>query len=345
MATSLAFQFSDAELPSEPPSADAELPSAEAEAEAELPSARVFPVLVSRLASVTSGLDALAKRALRKGLTPVAYEVGKAYTSREHTDSATSCDHLRGLLCLGCTNIARVSVTLTGEAPCFDGWTFLAALQHLDGENLVHAVPGQAVPPQFRTRGPTCDHCKADRRRKDTFVVRHDDGRTLQVGSPCIRDFLGGATEADKLASEASLLASARGLVEEGCDEGSSSSSSDGSALLSNYLPIVAWCVEAEGWVSRTAARQRENEFAPVVATADRALTYLWNKEASSKAGVEVTDAHIATAAAAESWAESLTDVEVDAVQGSDYLHNVRAIARTGLVSHRSAGLAASMVV
>ena len=45
----------------------------------------------------------------------------------------------------------------------------------------------------------------------------------------------------------------------------------------------------------------------------------------------------------AEFWAEHLTDAEVDAERG-DYLHNLRAVARTGLVTFRSSGIAASMV-
>jgi hypothetical protein len=300
---------------------------------------RTFPVLLSRLSSVVAGLEALTKRAVRKGLTPIAWEVGKAYTVREHVNAETRCDHLSGLHCNGCRDVSRVPVTLTGEAPHFEGWTFLAALEHLDGENLVRAVPGEDVPPVYRNRGPVCDHCKANRRRNDTFVVRHEDGRTLQVGSTCVRDFLGGAAEADKLASAASILAMARGLCEGGC-EGEGGSSSAGDSLLASYLPVVAWCVQSQGWISRTKAREEGREGA---ATADRAWTYLGSKREADRAGVAVTDEHTALAMSAEFWAEHLTDAEVDAERG-DYLHNLRAVARTGLVNHRSAGIAASMV-
>ena len=305
------------------------------------PPTRTFPVFLSRIAAVTAGLEALAKKASRKGLSPIAWTVGKAYVERVHADSRRSCDRLRGLLCTGCVDVPRVPLTLVGQAPHFQGWTFLAALQHLDGENIVRAVPGESVPTAFRNRGPQCDHCRAQRRRHDTFVVRHDDGRTLQVGSTCVVDFLGGIAEADKLAAEASMLAQARGLAEGGCEEsGSYGSSSSGDAMLSSYLPIVAWCVEVQGWTSRTQAREQGRERG---ATADLAWTYLGSKRLADEAGVAVTEAHVALAAVAESWAESLTDAQVDAERG-DYLHNLRAVARTGLVSYRTAGIAASMV-
>jgi hypothetical protein len=300
--------------------------------------ARTFPVLLSRLAGVVAGLEALAKRATRKGLTPVAFAVGKAYTTREHVNAGTRCDTLSGLLCSGCANVARVPLTLTGDAPHFEGWTFLAALQHLDGENIVRAVPGEDVPAMYRNRGPACDHCKVVRLRNDTFVVRHDNGRTVQVGSTCVRDFLGGTAEADKLAGQATMLAQARGIAEGGCEGEGFGGSSSGDSMLSSFLPVVAWCVEAQGWVSRTKAREEGGS-----ATADRAWTYLGNKREAEKAGVNVTDAHTALAMSAEFWAEHLTDAEVDAEKG-EYLHNLRAVARTGLVTFRSSGIAASMV-
>jgi hypothetical protein len=299
---------------------------------------RTFPVIVSRLAGVVAALEQLAKRATKKRLTPVAWTVGKAYVSREHVDSKHACD---GLRCEGCADVPRVPVTLVGEPPRHAGWTFVAALQHLDGENVVRAVPGESPPTLYRTRGAVCDHCKAVRRRHDTFVLRHDDGRHVQVGSTCVADFLGGVSEADKLAAEASLLAQARGLAEGGCEDSAGGyGASSGDSMLSSYLPIVAWCVEVQGWTSRTQAREQGREHG---ATADLAWTYLGSKRLADEAGVVVTEAHVALAAAAESWAENLTDAQVDQERG-DYLHNLRAVARTGLVSHRTAGIAASMV-
>lgn len=74
----------------------------------------------------------------------------------------------------------------------FQGWTLLARIEHDPAVGvLVHTVPGCDVPSRFREANPICDHCKAKRIRKDTFVLRHDDGRIVQIGRQCIRDFLG----------------------------------------------------------------------------------------------------------------------------------------------------------
>lgn len=300
---------------------------------------RTFEVLVANIHGLTHGLDALAKRAARKGLAPVRYTVGKAYVTHVHTDRSKACDHLRGLLCIGCVDVARVPVTLVGDVPKFAGWAFAACLQHMDGENVVRSVPGQDLPPAFRTRGPACDHCKAVRRRNDTYVLHHDDGKLIQVGSTCLADFLGTDT-AGHLAAMATYFADACGLAEGDEEERLGGGGGWGDTLLANYLPMVAWCVQEQGWVSRGTASKYDDK----VATADSASTYLYDAKAREEAGVDITDQHRALAEQAAAWAENLTDHEVDAKPG-DYLHNLRAIARSGLVSGRCMGLAASMVV
>ena len=298
----------------------------------ETDSSRSFQVLLQNRESVQAALLGLQKRAVKRGLSPLAWSWGKVYiVSREERDGSK-------------TKIAKIPLTFEGSASCsFEGWTFVAALEHLDGENLVRALPGQILPPEYRTRGPQCDHCKLARRRADTYVVRHEDGRLVQVGSTCIADFLG-SSDAVKIAAYATMLASARGLAEGGESEGFGGGSGD--VALSQYLPFVAWCVREQGWTSRTIAREQGRS-----ATADIAFHFMscGNKRSCpscSKMEVqcEPTDVDVALAVSAEVWAETLSDDEVNAQAGSDYLHNVRAVARTGIVGFRSAGIAASMV-
>ncbi len=84
-------------------------------------------------------------------------------------------------------------VEITGEPPKYNGWTFLARVD-LDAEVgiTVSAAPGVEVGPELRAyaRGQ-CDHCHIDRKRNSTYLVRNDAGETLEVGSTCLKDFLG----------------------------------------------------------------------------------------------------------------------------------------------------------
>jgi hypothetical protein len=298
----------------------------------ESPDSRTFQVLLSRKAGVEAGLTQLTKRAIKKSLPTLTWAWGKAYTQREHTGEGpcSQANH-----CEGCQNVGRVPLTLVGETPRFQGWTFLAALEHMDGENVVRAVPGHDVPVAYRTRGPVCDHCHAARRRNETYVLHHATKGHTQVGSTCIGDFLG-SDDAGKLAASATYVAAMRALAEEGL-KGSGASSND--LTLGAYLPMVAWCVREQGWVSRTAAREQGGN-----ATANRALTYLFDKKLAKEASAAPTEEDTAMGTAAALWAETLTDAEVNAENG-DYLHNLRVIARNAIVSYKSAGLAGSMVV
>jgi hypothetical protein len=294
---------------------------------------RVFPVLLHCHASVEAALVALTKRAVKKGLPVLTWSWGKAYSTREHRSESVCL----GAGCGGCVKVDRVPLTLVGEAPKYAGWSFLAALEHFDGENIIRAVPECSVPEVYRTRGPVCDHCSAKRRRNETYVLKHEDGRVLQVGSTCLGDFLGTDT-AGKLAASASYLAAARGCAEEGCEGLGGSGSGD--VTLEEYLVYVAWVVRNEGWMSRTKARETGSG----CASADRASILMSDQRARQEAGFDPSAEDVATAAGAAAWGEAITDVDI-ARETGDYLHNLRVIARSGIVGYKSMGLAASMVV
>jgi hypothetical protein len=158
------------------------------------------------------------------------------------------------------------------------------------------------------------------------------------VGSSCIRDFLGD-DEAALIAAKAEILALAASVIGDG-EEGFGGGSRDAERLLADFLPIVAWIVRAAGWVSRTAAREKDE----TMATADHAWRLLADGGERHKLGCYPSDEDVAVASAAEAWAVELSDEAVN--EGtSDYLHNLRAVCRTGFASFRTAGIAASAVV
>lgn len=292
-----------------------------------------FGVLLHNVRRVEAALCALNKRAERKKLPLLSWSWGKPVTERQripHPDFGWQVDH-EG-------DVTRVALSLSDVAVRYEGWSFVAALQHLDGENIVRALPGEEVPALYRERGPVCDHCAAWRRRHDTYLVRHEDGSIKQVGSTCMGDFLGGF-DGINLACRASMLAEARAIAEDGM-EGFGCGGGERTRTLAYFLPVVAWFVResAHGWVPRSKAKDVGRP-----ATADLAWLAMDTNEAR-KLGVDPSEVDKATAEAAEAWAENLSDADIAADRG-DYLHNLRAVARTGLVTARTAGIAASMIV
>lgn len=275
-----------------------------------------YKIILSKRETVEAAFQALTKRALRKGLPMPRWYWGKAYTVTETQDNKV-------------VQVERIPLHLEETLAKFDGWSFAATLQHVEGGNIVRCVPGMTVPSEYRNCGPKCDHCGYNRNRRDTFVVKHDDGRYTQVGSSCLDDFLGGE-EATKVAAQAELLASLASLAETGEDYGGGGRSNV--TVLSTFLTMTAAIIRKYGWTSRSAAREG-------AATADLVIQALF----ALKNVPEILDEDRATAEAAEAWAESLTD-ECLQKQSSDYLHNVRTVARGGSVGMREAGIAASII-
>jgi hypothetical protein len=111
-----------------------------------------------------------------------------------------------------------LKVEVQGAAPTVNGWKFLATIDHTPEGNVFRTVPGFEVPAEYRDKAPCCDHCKVNRFRRDTYIVRHDDGRTMQVGSNCLQDFLG-YEHPTHLTKAAQLLLSAYDIADAAQDE------------------------------------------------------------------------------------------------------------------------------
>ena len=90
----------------------------------------------------------------------------------------------------------RFTVTITGAMPQIEGgWQVLAAIDHeVDANgayrNIVRGYEDGLVA-EWLTAEPNCDHCGASRGRKMTVVVRDAEGAVRQVGTSCVRDFVG----------------------------------------------------------------------------------------------------------------------------------------------------------
>lgn len=83
--------------------------------------------------------------------------------------------------------------TIGGDAPSYNGFRLLATLAWDSESGLItRTAPGVDTIDRSGLREGWCDHCKINRHRNDTFLVRNEEtGEQHQVGSTCIKDFLG----------------------------------------------------------------------------------------------------------------------------------------------------------
>ena len=124
-------------------------------------------------------MNKLNQRALKRGWTGIITVTGEAFN--EITDNGIGLKRERQM----------VHTVISGNAPSYDGWTFLARADWADGGMVLFTAPGvEGIDRSGITEG-SCDHCGINRYRKSTFIVRSDKGEQLQVGSTCLKDFLG----------------------------------------------------------------------------------------------------------------------------------------------------------
>jgi len=229
--------------------------------------------------------------------------------------------------------------TVEGSTPKLAGYTFVAVIEQLGEENLVKTVPGQTCPPEFRKTSYFCQHCNTDRRRKEVFVLLHDDGIYKQVGRNCLKDFLGGVSP-EQVLSWAEIIFSLDSMCKESESEGWGGSRY--SPNINEYLAVVAICIRRIGWISRKAA---ESMFPEPMTTAYLAWRVCCEankramKELIDEKELFVEDRDLELAKAALNWAGTLPADGKD-----DYLYNLGVACRSGIVNGSTMGLIASVI-
>jgi hypothetical protein len=239
------------------------------------------------------------------------------------------------------TVIRYVEVLLNGfEAPKLNGWSFVARIDHANEVgNIVRPVPGATVPDYYRTAASNCDHCNRKRFRRDTFVVRNEEGEYKQVGATCIKDFLGHG-DPEKLAKLAELLGYAdeyaRGAMSVGADRRYLD--------LETFLAQCAAVIDKYGYMSRSNAMKINETRAPgreVQTTASYALDSMFFALGEEREVFYPEDKHRALAIESIEWAQALGE---DGTVLNDYEHNIHVLAATGYIEFRSVNYASSIL-
>lgn len=290
---------------------------------------RTFEILASRRESFERRMAQLARKAAKLGCTAPTYQMGEAViVDRSIVREDGSKYNYK---------VEVYPTTVTAEIVKFAGWTFVATLEHLvEGETLLRSAADVELPVAYRTAGPVCDHCKLDRKRRDTYVVRHDQtGEFKQIGHSCIADFLGHKSP-EQLAAMAEFIADSMGW-DDYCSGGHIEEIAD----TLGFMTVVTTLVRLRGYASRKVVEERGGG----LTTAAQAFQVLFPSKApkqqadSKEVLAAVTDADREKAQLAIDW---ILNLEGDL---NDFLHNVRAVVRAGGIKNRTKGYAAALSV
>lgn len=284
----------------------------------------IYRVPAENVQSMKEQFARLVRKAKKLGAEkPQLVQVGESFRETENAAGVTSRQRL-------------VHFSVQGAAPKLAGWVLVAVIEPLGEEAVTRVVPGETLPVEFRTVNMTCEHCNADRRRKEVFIVRHDDGRHARVGRNCLQDFLGGTSPEQLVAwHEFFVAAAAMGGEAERDTRFGQWRDYD----LVELVTTAACVIRQLGWVSAAAAREEGREG---TSTACQVLNILrptphtrqWVRENE----LYVNDADKALAAEAIEWGKA------QKTDAGDYLYNVGVISRAGIVPQKNVGLAVSIL-
>lgn len=299
------------------------------------------------------------RHATRLGLeVPAAPElvVGEQWQVRQCNACGFQSRDASQWLSVCCTSPARlltmVNVTITAPRPTCGAWELMAVVegQPLDFEgkpslNLLRRIPGSTEGHDLAAYragdAGRCDHCDKIRRRNETFLVLSlETGEIKQVGRQCLAAFLGDKSYETIIRRLAwlELLVDDRGPSgDEG--EGGGGRWGDPEPDIETVLALTAAVIRNDGWVSKTAARDRSD----LQATADQVYALInpprgaeaireWKAEVARLAPQPADMEH---AQAALSWVRSMSP-------RSDYEWSIYTAGRLTTVEHM--GIVCSIV-
>lgn len=242
-----------------------------------------------------------------------------------------------------------------GEAPKIADWAFVATLQHTAAGNILRVLPSflEELPLRFRTLQPLCDHCGYNRRRNDTYIVRHDLSlEWKQVGRQCLKDFMGHQNPLVIAGWMETLLSLAQ-------EFGSMEEELGGGGFQEKYfrteggVVLVRATISRHGWVSSSKAKAHnaalpedsadflestssifsDLHYRPLMG---KALKY-WEERALPIFEAAKREDLIAEAKAALDWAQNLEGK-------TDFEWNLKVVASQEFYSRREMGLVCAIV-
>jgi hypothetical protein len=307
-------------------------------------------ILEPRRELLEKKLIAMQRKAKKMGLPPITYlftavndpvylyedQEGMRYTSATHPNVMAKdfpSHEFTGY------QIERVSISVWGESPVFDGWKFVAALNPTADRtaNLLLTIPHYTNPNlmNYTYKVGICEHCNTTRYRKDTFVVEHQNGKLKAVGRQCLSSFIGG-TSPEKVIQWAEMIFSIPDAINDFGDHEFLSGSNFQyitSINLRSLLAVGVRMIEKYGWMSRAEASDRN-----CLSTSDMCWMYFNGKPLPGETATwKCEPSDYEEADAVIEWMKTQQ-------QTGEYFINLRTLSTQDSVTRKACGLAVSAI-
>jgi|AntAceMinimDraft_17_1070374.scaffolds.fasta_scaffold24418_2 hypothetical protein len=143
-----------------------------------------IPLVNKRLA--LRGINKINKKAKALNVEGIEYITSDVY-KKLYTIFVPEIDEFKDI------EVEVVDFILESTTVSLKGWSFLAVIESTPNGNIVLKIRDDVkIPERYSVPNTFCEHCKTNRKRKKLFLVYNEDTKeTIQVGSTCIRNYLG----------------------------------------------------------------------------------------------------------------------------------------------------------
>lgn len=270
------------------------------------------------LSTIKARIKKLNRRAVRLGLPEITF-VEIAHAERRHVGYGLEVS----------IKVPTVTLVITGRTPKLPGgWKFLGSIEHLgEAGNLVHGDDDRLS--AWRTAGPDCSHCASTRSRKKTVILEDKNSALIQVGSTCLKDFLGHNDPIAIVDFEADFY---------DLDEFDGNSGGNGFVETLRLLVIAAASIRANGWAAKSSGAEATTAAVVEVACRIRSLPVTGRNGEESSLSVHfkrmnVTDEDVKRAETVLAWVRAIPQNEAN-----NYLANLRVIGSQDVIDAKHIG-------
>ena len=215
----------------------------------------VYNVPNDRMTIVNKQLEKMNKRAAKNGLPPVKLILMDRFvkTITNSNGSKNSREYLK--------------LRVEGEAPKVKGWTFIARIMHSENGNIISNAPGiqEPTPTMYRTAKPNCDHCKTNRQRNDTFILKNEKGDYKQIGRNCLADFLGSTDPVGLISLFSDWNSVVQSLGEDDEEYRGGGGGGPNTIEIVTYLAVTLAVIRTFGFVPKSKASEKQASTAEIL--------------------------------------------------------------------------------
>ena len=258
-----------------------------------------------RLNGFVAAITKLNAKAAKLGVKPVTFTVGAEQTIKMGVGSDAYYE-------------VFLPITVEGEAPVLNGWSFISKIENQDGQTIVRTIPGVTLPEAYwNVNQERCEHCNINRPRNNTFIVKHTSGVYKQVGSSCLKDFLDHSSPEKVLNHFAEFITLVDSFGDVSGEERGPTAKSRFS--IESVIAVAIASIEKFGY-------RKTDQLA---STKDSVITHFLTRKPEDK--FEVTKEQAEKAPRVVEWMKGLPDT-------SEFNHNLRSFANMQAVRLNSFG-------